>query len=271
MGSPRSLADVEAAAAADPRAPLCVLFAGWRLEDYARTYFQDLTTSYPHLAARLPRMPDESVQRTYTGNLWSAQIEATVTFVRAVRSAYESASGRDLGDATVLDYGAGWGRFTRTMLQIVPDDRVFAADIPSGADLFDGLGFPNRCLRVEAASTRLPVDDARFDLIWMYSVLTHLPLAGADAVMSELRRALRPDGLLAMTVRPIEFWHRLADAAMAAEHEATGFAHRSLREGWGDTSISLEFLRQRWTAWSVYGTAWHAPDPASTIVYLRPR
>ncbi len=216
-------------------------------------------------------MPEESVQRRFTGNSWSAQIEATVTFVRAVRGVYESASGTDLKDATVLDYGAGWGRFTRLMLQIIPDERVFAADIPPSADLFDSLGFFNPCLRVDSIPTRLPVEDARFDLIWMYSVLTHLPLASADAVMNVLRRVVRPDGLLAITLRPIEFWHRLGDAAMAAQHEATGFAHRSLSKGWGDTSISLEFLRQRWPAWVVYGTAWHAPDPAQTIVYLRPR
>jgi SAM-dependent methyltransferase len=185
-------------------------------------------------------------------------------------AAYESATGKNIRDATVLDYGAGWGRITRLMLQVVPEDRVFAADVAYGADVFDGLGFSRPCDRIDPVPVGLPYPKGRFDLIWMFSVLTHLPADAADAVMSAVREVLSPTGLLAVTVRPIEFWEVTGDTHLAEQHRLDGFAHRASGPNWGDTSMSRLYVTKRWPAWRLFGTAWHAIDPLQDILFLQP-
>ena len=46
----------------------------------------------------------------------------------------------------------------------------------------------------------LPFDDARFDLVLGYSVFTHLNVQYQDAWLGELRRLVRPGGILLLSI-----------------------------------------------------------------------
>jgi len=48
------------------------------------------------------------------------------------------------------------------------------------------------------AETRLPVN-ASYDIVWLFSVFTHLDLAGARAMLTLVRRVIRPTGSLLFT------------------------------------------------------------------------
>src|SRR5208283_3225443 len=130
----------------------------------------------------------------------------------------------------------------------------------------------------------LPVGTTRFDLIFAFSVFTHLSPKCAFQVTKTLRAYLKKDGLLVITVRPPEYW-RMHSAlppgttpeTMAVLHHDAGFAfiphNRTPIDGdisYGDASYSLEYIQSNWQGWLNVGTALNAVDPLQTIVFLRP-
>ncbi|MEA2621195.1 MAG: hypothetical protein QOH61_105 [Chloroflexota bacterium] len=263
----RDLSDVEREARERPDASIAELFGDWALMDYAALYLADLAP-YPSLEQRLPRMPPPEVQRGWTGSSGASLMMQSVAFVERLRSAYETLTGRHLQSATALDYGAGWGRLTRLMLPYVPDGRLFACDAWERARrLFDGLGFPFRSDAVDEIPTSLPYRDGQFDLVWLFSVLTHLPADRADAVMRSLPRIVSPEGLVVITVRPPQRWR--SEPVLAAAHDRDGFAHQPAGEGWGETSMSLDYIARRWPQWQVLGSERNLLDPLQNVVRLR--
>jgi SAM-dependent methyltransferase len=185
----------------------------------------------------------------------------SVEFTRTLIIAYRRWSDGAIKDANVLDYGAGWGRLTRMLLQYVSDERVYACDAwqPS-VDLYNGLGFRRLCDLVKTVPTTLPYEPERFDLVWMFSVLTHLPATAADAVMRELATVVRRGGLLVVTIRPLDFWRanplvsgRVEPAVVVERHLRKGFAHipHPTIPEWGDCSMSLDYMAERWPEWRI--------------------
>jgi SAM-dependent methyltransferase len=169
-----------------------------------------------------------------------------------------------MDEATVLDYGAGWGRLSRMLLQFVPDCRVYACDAwrPT-VDIYNSLGFRRACDLIDPIPTGLPYEEGQFDLAWMFSVLTHLPAEAARAVMQTLRPVVSPRGLLVITIRPLSFWRTnpiVGDGVdpdrVIDQHLREGFAHvpHETVQNWGNTSISLDYIAERWPEWRVVAT-----------------
>jgi SAM-dependent methyltransferase len=75
----------------------------------------------------------------------------------------------------------------------------------TGCDLSGGMLRQARTRvrgRLVRADVRvLPFPDDSFDAVWCMAVLLHLPKADAPAALVELRRVLRPGGLLAVTLK----------------------------------------------------------------------
>lgn len=67
------------------------------------------TPEYPRLAALLPRMASKQVQESWTGSSGMTLLMQTLGFVRSM--SYNSARlvGKSLSDASILDYGCGYG------------------------------------------------------------------------------------------------------------------------------------------------------------------
>ena len=91
-------------------------------------------------------MPAAQGQRAYNFYDGAELLKRSVQFTRYMKRHYESATARRLGDATALDYGAGWGRIARMLLQFVPADGVYACDAdPTSVALYNGwLLMPSR-------------------------------------------------------------------------------------------------------------------------------
>jgi SAM-dependent methyltransferase len=252
--------------AGHPSWQLCEVMGDWPTSEFGRLFLSDLS-AYPHIAARLPRMPDPEIQRRFTGHDGAEMMAASVATTVALRRLYEQWSGLRLGDAKVLDYGAGWGRLTRMMLQFVPTDRIQACDAwAPTAEIFDGLGFPFPCEVIDAVPTTLPFSRDSIDFVWVFSVLTHLPAEAGDSVMRALLDVVRPGGIAIVTLRPRHFWERTPRAVergvaeeLAATHRQTGFAHlpADWSSLWGDTSMSIEYAIDHWAPWQVLATEDH--------------
>ena len=92
-----------------------------------------------------------------------------------------------------------------------------------------------------------------FDLIYAFSVFTHLSEEATAASLETLRRYIAHHGKLVITVRPPEIWENIQQPNMIAEHHRRGFAFSPLNNSatYGDSSITTEYLTQKFPFWRV--------------------
>lgn len=245
----------------------------------------DVPASCAALRGMLPAMPSAEVQINWTGTSGAPLLDQSLAFVGAVSTAFESHTGRSLSGARILDYGCGWGRLIRLMYKFSPPERIYGCDAwETSLALCRGSGIRAHLATCEEVPTSVPFPGVSFDLIYAFSVFTHLSERTSKAVVATLRRCIEPDGLLVVTIRPPEYWdvHSPQQNAvdvprMKKEHAARGFAFtphiRAPVDGevtFGDTSMSLDYIGRNWKDWSVLGSRVDRADPLQTLVFLAP-
>jgi SAM-dependent methyltransferase len=178
---------------------------------------------------RARAMPPEHLQVRVAG---AAAGEFHGTGVAAARRIAEilEAAGHPLSrHRTILDFGCGPGRLAACIHDLHPRARIHACDIDPEAIAWaaDALGDVAR-FHVNGAEPPLPFADESFDLIYAISVFTHLPEDLQHAWLAELRRVLKPGGILLTTMLNVATFD-LPDT-VKADGAARGFAY------WGDAA-----------------------------------
>jgi hypothetical protein len=237
---------------------------------------------YPHLSALLPRMADADVQKSWTGADGNALLRQTLSFVRLVSHNFQSITNRPLQQQPVLDFGCGWGRMIRLFYYFCDPSLIYGCDpwdksiqICRADRLLGHLAISDYLPR------SLPFDPQKFDLIYAFSVFTHLSERATAVALNLLSAALSSDGLLAITIRPVEYWriHQgLSEqdiAALVAEHAARGFAfrphNRTPIDGditYGDTSMTLEYLEKQFPWLSLRKIERTLDDPYQMVLFF---
>jgi 2-polyprenyl-3-methyl-5-hydroxy-6-metoxy-1,4-benzoquinol methylase len=122
---------------------------------------------------------------------------------------------RDLR-GTILDYGAGAGRLTDSLLEMGRFERVVAADImPVPQALASRIEWIEQDLNLPIRS-----HDGVFDAIVASEVIEHLE--NPRAVMRDLYRMLRPGGTVIVTTPNNESWRSLLALAVRGHFVAFG-------------------------------------------------
>jgi SAM-dependent methyltransferase len=118
--------------------------------------------------------------------------------LRCIRLAMDAVGKRDV--QSILDFPCGHGRVLRTLKEAFPAASLSACDIAT-----DGVDF---CVETFGAEGVYSEDDLStvdlggdFDLIWVGSLFTHLPLERWEAFVSFLSRRLAPEGLMVFSTR----------------------------------------------------------------------
>jgi ubiquinone/menaquinone biosynthesis C-methylase UbiE len=156
-----------------------------------------------------------------------------------------------------LEVGAGTGYFTLNLAAAGIVREAVATDISQGmldqlAASAEHLELPVQCVRGDAAA--LPFPDRSFDLVIGHAALHHFP--DPPAVFRELRRLLRPGGVLVFCGEPSRYGDRLArlpkraalTAAPAwrrmlgASKRAVGAGHEDNGSARGGAEHELEWL-----------------------------
>lgn len=226
-------------------------------------------TRYPHIRALLPTVPDPALQERWNGVGGVVLASQSAAFYAKLRDRYRLRSDRPLDEAVVLDFGCGWGRLTRYLARDVAPGRLYGCDpVEEILAVCRDSGVPARLARSEFVPERIPFD-ATFDLAFAFSVFTHLSERAHEHCLRALHAALRPGGILVVTVRPPEylrltsllhpvlealgpdFGARLEEprylfAAHAAEPEHPQYAGGDVT--YGETVITLPYVRERWAS-----------------------
>ncbi len=143
----------------------------------------------------------------------------------------------------LLDFASGYGRVTRFIVQDLPPDRVWIADIYAG-----GVAFQQERFGVHGiVSTADPVDlivEERFDVILVSSLFSHLPEETFHTWLRRLCGLLAPGGMLVFSV------HDQSLLPAGREMPPGGFLFDAVsesaslaKEQYGTTWVSEAFVR----------------------------
>jgi len=179
---------------------------------------------WPFLNLVLPRMPSTDIQKKWVGDSGESLLRtSTLPFLRSVEHYYQAIRG-PLNDVTVIDYGCGWGRFTRLLAKYTHPTNIWALDaLDVSLTLLKDCGVRCRALKVDPIPSRPPVD-TQADLAIAFSVFTHTSERTTLAAMRAIANMSKPGAVFVFTIRPVEFWTLRQRPELAVLHERDGFA-----------------------------------------------
>jgi SAM-dependent methyltransferase len=225
-------------------------------------------------ALELPAFPTLALQAQFVGSTNSHAMREAFNFYVLIKDLVAE-RGMVLGThSKVLDFGCGWGRYIRLLMKDVGPCGLHGADVdPDMIGFCRVSGLPAQ-FSVLPPLGPAPYEDSSFELIFAYSVFSHLSESAFADWMCEFGRILCPGGLLIFTTQPRRFlewtvelrqrepdhlsgWERSlcsafpdVDEAIAAYDTgryvfaATGGGEHRPASFYGETAISQTYLAQ---------------------------
>lgn len=154
----------------------------------------------------LPELPAEHIQKQFTGKAGKSNLEQAFAFYQFIRSRYLLNSTKPSAETKVMDFGAGWGRIARLFLRDINSHNLVAVDpMAQAVALMQETKLPCRIVHSQQLPPLPEVQTEQFDLIYAYSVFSHLSEVAFRAWMPHLLSLLVPGGVLVFTTRGREF------------------------------------------------------------------
>lgn len=245
-----------------------------------------IPSEYKELREALPAMASEETQIQWTGASGYPLLFQTCAIARAMENGLYRFANMRLDGARILDFGCGWGRLIRVMYRFTDPSNIYGCDPwDKSLELCQESGIRANLAQSDYLPTSIPFGDVKFDFIYAFSVFTHLSERAATAAMAACRKSIKNDGVMMITLRPLSYWgyhHTNIGPVdvdrLHADHHRKGFAFRPhSRESvdgditYGDTSISLDYIRRNWMEWEIIGTDVLLQDAYQTMIFLKPR
>ncbi|MEJ7708820.1 MAG: class I SAM-dependent methyltransferase [Pyrinomonadaceae bacterium] len=148
----------------------------------------------------------------------------------------------------ILEMGVGMGR---VILHYFPfETNLYGCDVTPEALSWTRLKLGHRVnLELTDVKPPLPYPDGLFDFVYANSVFTHIPCAFMSGWVAELRRIIRPGGMLILSV--LDANHYLRDITYREFHQryqAAGCFDRNQDQGVRMvTYLSRDFLYATWS------------------------
>lgn len=147
-------------------------------------------------------LPDEELQTNTVGRAGEAALRDAFMFVQFCQKMLSDYGNGLSGDASVLDFGCSWGRIIRFWTRDISPENLFGVDVEERflSLAKDHVRGPTYSLSNHAPPLAMP--DNSLDLIYAFSVFSHLPQSLADSWIDEFARMLKPGGIACLTTRP---------------------------------------------------------------------
>lgn len=151
---------------------------------------------------KLPSLPPDDVQRRFTARSGKENLLQAFHFYKFLR---ETCSLEQINQPKILDFGGGWGRISRFFFRDTNANFIWIADcLADSIYWLNATGNPCNIIKNEP---RPPIADldTKFDLIYAFSVFSHLSEDYFLSWIEYLLDLLRPGGHLVFTTRGNEF------------------------------------------------------------------
>lgn len=212
----------------------------------------------PGAGSLVAPLPSEAIQKRLTGTYGVQSLLHGFNQYRIIKTLLQKHN-RSLAEQTrILDFGAGYGRLLRFFRKDAPGAQLTGTDIDTELVTWCRAHMPfGEWLQNEAAPP-LPVEGASCDLVFAFSVFSHLSEQSHAEWLAELRRVLVPGGLAIVTVwnhprTTAEYHqHHFPDYAEATRrYEAGLFCYSNLRyhgsPTYGEALVPLAYIGRHWT------------------------
>jgi SAM-dependent methyltransferase len=158
-----------------------------------------------------PPMPSAELQGQFVGSAGRDALSEAATFCSRLESA-STLFDQDLSAETrLLDFGVGWGRLFRILLNKVHPSNLLGVDIDQKCVDLCREGMPYGEFLRNEQHPPLPVPASHFDVVYAYSVFSHLAEHAFNSWMQEFHRVLKLNGLFVFTTLKeshLDIWRR---------------------------------------------------------------
>jgi SAM-dependent methyltransferase len=154
----------------------------------------------------LPGLPDATTQKNFTSNSGDTTLIDAFDFYKFCKQQYSIHCG-DISQVTnILDFGCGWDRIVRFFIKDLPPSKIWGCD-PIDEMIILLCRAQNKWCNFETISSVPPTgfQDNTFDLIYSYSVFSHLSEDFHLNLLSEIKRILKPGGIYITRTRNRQF------------------------------------------------------------------
>ncbi|QKK01825.1 MAG: class I SAM-dependent methyltransferase [Pseudomonadota bacterium] len=167
-----------------------------------------------------------------------------------------------LGMSRVLEFACGFGRFTRHLAPLLPGRLTCADVLPGSVDFVtEQFGVDGLCSSFDPRSLVFP---QRYELIFVLSLFTHLPVAQWRVWLRVLAGALAPDGLLVLSVHNEG---AAADFGIEFEPDGTFFAPSSESPSLDPAHYGTTFTTRAVVEREIAGALGRLPDDYRPLAF----
>jgi trans-aconitate methyltransferase len=164
-------------------------------------WYERIVRSINDSSLGLPGFPSTYQQEVFVGKSNEVALAEAFDFYQRVKAASYPLR----RTSPVLDFGVGWGRIIRFFLNDVDADSLHGVDVDGAIiDVARSTGVAGH-LGTIAPNDRLAYNDDHFEVIYAFSVFSHLSEASATFWLAELMRVLKPGGTLVLTTTTDRF------------------------------------------------------------------
>ena len=154
----------------------------------------------------LPGIADENTQKMYTGKTGDRTLWEAFYYYTLFKKHFEKYRGQ-ISTAKILDFGCGWGRIIRYFIKDIPKPNLWGCDpVPEMIQLCKDQ---NKWANFESINSDPPTsfENNTFDMIYSFSVFSHLSEDFHFGLLHEINRILKPGGIYMTTTRNQDFYN----------------------------------------------------------------
>jgi len=145
----------------------------------------------------LPGLPPDDIQRSFTSLAGRPNLEQALAFYQYIKSQHPLSE-----HMRVMDFGAGWGRIARFFLKDLDRSNLYTVEpAPNAIELQKQTGLNCRIIHSNPLPPIPDIAGERFDIIYSFSVFSHLSEDYFTRWMRYFSEILSPDGTIVFTTR----------------------------------------------------------------------
>lgn len=165
-------------------------------------------------------LPEDRIQISTTGRAGEPVLRDGFRFYQFARRMLQE-HGNGLNDDTaVMDFGCAWGRILRFWPRDIKAKNLFGFEVQERLLNYARQHVPAATYRVSQTRPPLPNSGQKFDLIYAFSVFSHLPEALTNEWIEEFSKVLKPGGIACLTTRPRAHIEIAGTAASKGAHSS---------------------------------------------------